>query len=211
MRHFKLFFEDFKQKNSIDTLNGRSVQDSINNNSYLFGLQYHAKFPLRFRLGMKLNSFDSYAGVGMQKEQTWHTLSFLYGFDYRYYIRRKDDLSLHANIYKTLNNAFTLGFENSYRFEQKGEVRHQAIDGLHLYHNWNASLQNIWRADVYMNSDTNDNFRLDYYYFGCDIIKTFVKKRYFLQISPAVLWREPRDFRPSYRFMVSFGVNFYKK
>ena len=211
MRRFKLFFEDFKQKTSIDTLNGHSIQDSINKNSYLLGLQYHAKLPLRFRLGMKINSFDPFAGIGMQKEQTWHTLFFLYGWDYRYYIHRKEDLSLRANMYKTLNNTYTLGFENSYRFEQKSEVRHQAVDGLHLYHHWSASLQDIWRADVYMNSNKNDNFRLDYYYFGCDIIKSFVKKRYFLQISPALLWRAPRSFHPSYRLMLSFGVNFYKK
>ena len=211
MKKFKLFLEDFRQKTSVDAVNARTPEESINNNAYLLGLQYKTPKALRFKVGMKFNGFDPFAGAEYQKASTLWGVSVGYGADFRYYARRHEDLSLFCNFSYPLASSWRLAFENSYRYQRKSDYNHQAVDGLRLYHNIDANTQGTWRFDTYLTSNVRDNFHLDYYYLGYDFFKTFVKKRYFMQLSPAILWRNARGFHRSFRFMVSVGINFYKK
>ena len=211
MKRLKLFFEDFKQKTSVDVINAQTLEESINNSAYLLGLQYNTQNALRLKAGMKFNGFDPFAGVEYRKATTFWDVEVGYGADFRYYARRHEDLSLFCNFSYPLASSWRVAFENSYRYQRKSDYNHQAVDGLRLYHTIDDDTHDTWRFDTYLASDRQDNFHLDYYYLGYDFFKTFIKKRYFLQLSPAILWRYSRGFHRSFRFMLSVGVNFYKK
>ncbi len=207
-KRLHLFLQDFKTKNSIDYQNGRNLKDSINNNSYLFGLQYLTKTGFHYKLGIKFNTFDPFAGAAWEYTHHFTSSWLYYGFNAKYYAKRHLDTLAFMNYQTKLSDRDILSFENSYRYEEDLHHLHQYLHALKIYHSATKDEIIVPHFEIYCDSDDTRSYKLNYYYAGVDYENTFYRKWLFYKLSPAVLWRMENDFDPSYRVMVSVGIRF---
>ena len=205
-----LFIQDYKRRETIDEISGKNIQDSIDNTSFLLGLQYLTFANLRYKAGIRFNKItpDPFVAVGWE-----HTLyikkHWLYfGDELRYFLDRKVDNKAFANYQYKLSPIDIFSFENSYRYRQEPDREHQVIHALKIYHSLGQKSLLIPHGEVYCFASRDSSYRLGYLYLGFDYMDTIYRKWLFYQISPAVLWRYENGFAPSYRIMFRFGITF---
>ncbi|BCD67702.1 hypothetical protein [Nitratiruptor sp. YY09-18] len=209
-KKLKLFFEDFRQKEAIDNQNAENINDVTKNESYLLGLTYNVRNKLSYRVGMKLNSIDPFAGLRYDGRAHFENLHIYYGFDYRYYIKRQHDTSIFCNFTYPLSSSTTFAFENNYRYQEKSDYKNQFVTSLKLYQSHQSS-NIIYHADIYANDSSSQNMEINYYYTGVDWYLYFMHHHLFTALSPGIMWRNTKGYQKDYRFMLTLGVQLWKK
>ena len=209
-KRLHLFIQDYKRQESIDEATGENLQDSIDNTSFLVGLQYLTKAKIRYRAGVRFHKItpDPFVGIGWENTHYFHKHWLYYGDRLRYFLDRKIDNKLFANYQYKISPIDIFSFENSYRYRQEPQKEHQVIHALKVYHSLGKRSILIPRAEVYCYASNSSSYRLDYIYLGFDYEDTIYRKWLFFRIAPAVLWRYENDFAPSYRIMFRFGITF---
>lgn len=205
-----LFIQDFKKRETIDETSGKNIQDSIDNTSFLFGLQYITFANLRYKAGIRFNKItpDLFVAVGWEHTIYFHKHWLYFGDELRYFLDRKVDNKAFANYQYKLSPIDIFSFENSYRYRQEPETEHQFLHAVKIYRSMGERSLLVPRAEIYWFGSDRSSYRLGYFYLGFDYSNTFYRKWLFYQISPAVLWRYENDFAPSYRIMFRFGITF---
>ena len=206
-----LFLQDYEKSNSIDKTYSKNIQDSIQNTSYLFGLQYLTKSNLSYRVGLRFRKVTPDPFLSARWSQTSYLTdsSWVYfGDKLFYYMRHKWDNTLFAHYQHKLNDNMLFSFENSYRYETKPQDENQYVHALKLYISGSRYELFIPRAEIYCHANNQSSYKLNYYYLGFSYRNIFYRKWLFYQIAPAVLWRIENGFRPSYRLSFSVGVTF---
>ncbi len=205
-----IFIQDYKRSDTIDETSGKNIQDSIDNTSFLFGLQYITFANLRYKAGIRFNKItpDPFIAVGWEHTLYFHKHWLYFGDELRYFLDRKIDNKAFANYQYKLSPIDLFSFENSYRYRQEPDNEHQVVHALKIYHSLVERSLLTPHTEVYCFASKTSSYRLGYFYLGFDYSDTFYRKWIFYQISPAVLWRYENNFAPSYRIMFRVGVTF---
>lgn len=209
-KRLHLFIQDYKKRNTIDEVSGKNIEDSIDNTSFLLGLQYLTFANIRYKAGIRFHKItpDPFIGIGWENTHYFHKHWLYYGDELRYFLDRKIDNKLFANYQYKLSPIDLFSFENTYRYRQEPNEEHQIVHALKVYHSLGERSILIPRAEAYCFFSKNSSYRLGYIYLGFDYEDTFYRKWLFFRIAPAVLWRYENDFAPSYRLMFRFGITF---
>ncbi len=207
-----LFLQDFDRSNSIDKTYAKTIRDSIENTSYLFGLQYLTRSNIAYRAGLRLRkvSPDPFVSARWNKTHYFKDSWIYFGDKLFYYVRNKWDNTLFAHYQHKINDHALFSFENSYRYETKPNEENQYVHALKLYLSRGRYELLVPRLEIYLHANNDNSYKLNYYYAGFSYRNVFFRDWLFYEIAPAVLWRIENDFRPSYRLGFVIGITFEK-
>ena len=209
-KRLHLFIQDYKKYDTVDDLSGKNIEDSIDNTSFLFGLQYLTFAHISYKAGIRFHKItpDPFMAIGWEHTLYFNKYWLYFGNELRYFLDRKIDNKAFANYQYKLSPIDIFSFENSYRYRQKPDSEHQVVHALKIYHALGEQSLFIPHTEVYCFASKTSSYRVGYFYLGFDYMDTFYRKWLFYQISPAVLWRYENSFAPSYRLMFRFGIRF---
>ena len=212
MQKLNLFLEDFQNKEDINTNTQNNVADSIQENSYLLGLQYLTKSFLRYRAGIKIRSLtpDPFVSVGAEKSSGTKEWWFYYGARVLYSIKNEFDDRAFLNFNYQLGENLLLSQTNTLRYEQQGDDRYQETNALKLYYSPSRYKLVSGGISAYLAADKLSDLTLLYYYTGIDYSDRIFRPWFFYQISPGFIFRKERDFNPAFRILFRVGVTFEK-
>ncbi|MRI58766.1 MAG: hypothetical protein C6H99_04570 [Epsilonproteobacteria bacterium] len=207
-----LFLQDFEKSNSIDKTYAKNIEDSIQNTSYLFGLQYLTRSNIAYRAGLRFRKVtpDPFLSARWSKTHYFKDSWIYFGDKLYYYVRHKWDNTLFAHYQYKLNDQALFSLENSYRYEKRPNEENQYVHALKLYLSRGRYELLVPRAEIYLHSNNDSSYKLHYYFAGFSYRNVFFRNWLFYEIAPAVLWRIENNFRPSYRLGVSVGITFEK-
>jgi hypothetical protein len=212
IQKLNLFLEDFRNKENINTNTQNSVANSIQDNSYLLGLQYLTSTFLRYRAGIKIRSLtpDPFVSVGAEKSSGSQKWWFHYGARVMYSIKREFDDRVFLNFNSRLGERLLLSQTNTLRYEQRSDDRYQETNALKLYYSPSRYQLLSGGVSAYFASDKLNDLALRYYYTGIDYSDRIFRPWIFYQISPGFVFRKERDFDPSFRILFRIGITFEK-
>jgi hypothetical protein len=197
---YKVTFENYNTSSSID--------DRSSSDDYLLGVANgKRRIGIKFR-GIEPDLFVSYV----------LSSDYIYDNDYNINIGNRAvyfadfgfDNTMNLNISKQLDSSTVLSFDNSYRFQELYDNRHEVVNSLNIYHQLtkkerlNATLSSYATKDDIINQD----LEVDYYYAGLSYKNFFYKNRGYFQIDGGAIARDENGFDPKARVLFRIGALF---
>lgn len=216
-KRYDLVFEDFKNGISTDQQTSSTITDTLNNNSYLFGIELDkidTKFSkIKFGSGIHFSGIapDGYISLYLSKifyfDKNWQ---FELNNNSKYFFRRHLDDTAQAFVSKVLSDDYKFTFLNSYHYEEENNHINEVVNAVILEKYINAKVGISGSFSMYSSSDDDSNFKLHYY------LSKFTYKRFFYHnfayytFSPGVIFRKSDNFKPRTRVVFQVGLYFSK-
>ena len=114
------------------------------------------------------------------------------------------------NISKQLDEYTKISFDNSYRFQEVYDDRHEVVHSLNLYYQLDEKQIVDATVSSYSTKDNIENLDLevDYYYTGVSYKNYFYQNWTYFQIDTGMIFRDENNFNGKARVLFRIGALF---
>ncbi len=216
-KRLNIVFEDYKKTLSIDKQNSDTVGNSLENNSYILGIQMEklkSKYmQANFGGGIRFSGIspDTYISIYIGKDfYNFSNWQLEFNNQVRYFAKRGLDNTANISLSKVLNQNIKFSFQNSYHFiknrNRLNEVSNSFIVEQYVGKNRGFS----YLASIYSFSDRDRNFKINYYLAKVTYKRYFYHNFAYYELSPGLIFRREDDFKPNARIVFKIGIFFGK-
>ena len=216
-KRYDLIFEDFKNSISTDQQTSSAIADTLDNNSYLLGVELDridTKFSrVKFGSGIHFSGIipDGYISLYLSKrfyfDKNWQ---FELNNNSKYFFRKHLDDTAQAFVSKVLSDDYKFTFLNSYHYEEDNNHINEVVNALILEKYLNAKAGISGSISIYSSSDDNNDFKLHYYLSELSYKRFFYHNFAYYTFSPGVIFRDLGSFKPRFRAIFQVGIYFSK-
>ncbi len=216
-KRWNLIFEDYKKTLSTDKQNSDTIGDSLENNSYILGIQMEkikSKFiEVNFGGGVHFSGIspDVYTSLYLNKD-FYNSLSWQFEISnrIRYFIRKKLDNTFSVSLSKILSEKTKFSFQNSYRFIEDQNYLNETENSF-LIEQYLGKKEGLYYAlSAYSFGDRDRDFKLNYYLAQVSYKRYFYHNYAYYELSPGIIFRRENSFRPSAKIVFKIGIYFGK-
>ena len=216
-KRYHIVFEDFKNSISTDQQTSSAIADTINNNSYLLGMELDkvdTKFSkIKFGSGVHFSGItpDGYISLYLSKrfyfDKSWQ---FELNNNSKYFFRKHLDDTAQAFVSKILSDDYKFTFLNSYHYEEDKNHINEVVNSIILEKYLNSKAGISGSFSIYSSSDDDNDFKLHYYLSELTYKRFFYHNFAYYTFSPGVIFRDIDSFKPRFRAIFQVGIYFSK-
>ncbi len=217
-KRLHLVFKDYKNSISSDRQNSSNISDSVGNNSYLLGValdKFKSRYlHLRAGSGVRFHGISPDAYISLQVSKRFFTGSkwqFELSSTARYFAKRKNEDTISFISSKVLDSYLKFTILNNYHYQQKTSDKQEVVNALILDQYLNSKKGVSYSASIYSSGDSKEAFKLHYYLLQLLYKRYFYKNYAYYEITPGIIFRDSRAFKPDFKVMFKVGLFFGKK
>ncbi len=209
-KRLNLFLQEFRKSDNIEDETQNSINRSIQDRSFLIGLQYLTRHNLTYRLGVRFRGIspDPFIMAGWENTTYFNNnLWIYYGDRAYYYIDRHLDNRLFASLQSRLDNRSLFTLNNSYRYQEYIK-EHQFTHALTWFRSIDRYKFFSPTIMLYATQSPDHGYRISNYYIGITYHDRFYRDWLFYEIEPGLIWRDEYNFKLGFRCLLRVGVTF---
>ena len=217
-KRLHLVFKDYKNSISSDRQNSSNISDSVGNNSYLLGVAFD-KFKSRY-LHLRAGSGVRFHGISPDAYIFMHISKKFYSdfkwqmklnLKAKYFIKRKNEDGLEIIASKVISDSLKFIFSNKYHYRQNYSTKNELVNTLLLEQYLNHKEGLSYSFSLYSSDTDSENLKLRYYLLQTSYKNYFYKNYLYYNFTPGIIFREHRDFKPSFKVVFRIGACFGEK
>ncbi len=216
-KKLNLILEDFKNSISTDQQTSSNVVDTVQNNSYLLGVELDkidTKFiKVNFGSGVHFSNISPDVYLSLYLAKIFYTSNkweFEINNNGKYFLKQHLDNTANFIISRVINENYKFTFLNSYHYKQNANHLNEIINSLILDKYISPKKGISSSFSMYSSSDKTHSFKLYYYLAQISYKRFFYHNFAYYELTPGVIFRESDGFRPRARIVFRIGLYFSK-
>lgn len=216
-KKINLVVEEFRADDSVDTGTNPSHSEAIGEGEYLVGIQYGSFFQRHLNInggaGARFTSNGPRVYLNLTLSRQFNftdSIALQLRNRFYYFNDGHSDNRFSITFSRILSESTLTEFFNGYRYQSDRHSR-EYTTRLLFYKILTVKNGLVYEAAYYSSGDDTHKVSHRYSYAGASFRHMIYKNWVYYEITPSVIWRDERDFKPSPQFSFKLGIIFGNK